>query len=354
MSASAAWTSSHLASTLLRNGSLAWKAGTRAKRGAARRQSLKNVAPEAFAARARRRDRRRAPTRCCAASSVIAIIPIAAPMPSRRCCGNRARRGCSITGPAGGAPVLVVPSLINRAYVLDLLPEASLLRHLVGAPALRPLLLDWGAPGEAERGFGLDDYIAGRLEDAAAAAAEATGARARGARLLHGRAPGGGAGAAPARSGVGVGVAGDAVGFPCRAREQARLLGAARGAAGREFRRARRSAGRCAADVFPRQRSADGGCANSPASPRWRRAATPSAASSRSRTGSMTACRWRSAVARGMLGRWYGENRPGARASGASTAGRSCPRKSRRRASSWCRARTASCRRSPPPRWPII
>ncbi len=35
--------------------------------------------------------------------------------------------------PAGGAPLLVVPSLINRAYILDLAPGRSLLRHLAEA-----------------------------------------------------------------------------------------------------------------------------------------------------------------------------------------------------------------------------
>ncbi len=65
--------------------------------------------------------------------------------------------------------VLFVPSLINRAYVLDLAPGGSMLRWLAGQ-GLRPLLLDWGWPGEAERGFTLTDYIAGRLERALAAA----------------------------------------------------------------------------------------------------------------------------------------------------------------------------------------
>ncbi len=65
----------------------------------------------------------------------------------------------------GGPVVLVIPSLINRAYILDLTPERSLLRVLAAA-GTRPLLLDWGAPGERERGFTLTDYIAGRLEQA--------------------------------------------------------------------------------------------------------------------------------------------------------------------------------------------
>lgn len=68
------------------------------------------------------------------------------------------------TGPA----VLFVPSLINRAYILDLMENASMLRWLAGQ-GLHPYLLDWGWPGEVERRFSLTDYIAGRLERALAA-----------------------------------------------------------------------------------------------------------------------------------------------------------------------------------------
>jgi poly(3-hydroxyalkanoate) synthetase len=68
-------------------------------------------------------------------------------------------------GPDDGAPLLVVPSLVNRAYVLDLLPDHSMLRYLARS-GVRPLLLDWGYPGETERAFSLSDYIAGRLERA--------------------------------------------------------------------------------------------------------------------------------------------------------------------------------------------
>lgn len=68
--------------------------------------------------------------------------------------------------PGSAAPVaLVVPSLVNRAYVLDLKPRQSFLRFLAGA-GLRPLLLDWGEPGPLEKRFTLTDYIAGRLERA--------------------------------------------------------------------------------------------------------------------------------------------------------------------------------------------
>jgi polyhydroxyalkanoate synthase len=91
-------------------------------------------------------------------------------------------------GTAGQPAVLFVPSLVNRAYILDLLPQGapaegrpaqgrpaqgrpaqgSMLRWLA-AQGAHPYLLDWGWPGEAERKFTLTDYIAGRLERAIAA-----------------------------------------------------------------------------------------------------------------------------------------------------------------------------------------
>jgi poly(3-hydroxyalkanoate) synthetase len=72
---------------------------------------------------------------------------------------------------AAGPPVVFVPSLVNRAYVLDLDARNSLLRFLAGQ-GVRPMLLDWGWPGEAERAFTLTDYVAGRLERALAALPE--------------------------------------------------------------------------------------------------------------------------------------------------------------------------------------
>jgi polyhydroxyalkanoate synthase len=68
-------------------------------------------------------------------------------------------------GAEEGRPVLVVPSLINRAYVLDLTAERSLMRFLAGQ-GFHPFLVDWGRPGPAERRFTLDDYILGRLGSA--------------------------------------------------------------------------------------------------------------------------------------------------------------------------------------------
>jgi polyhydroxyalkanoate synthase len=77
---------------------------------------------------------------------------------------------------AAGPAVLVIPSLINRYYVLDILPERSFLRHLA-AHGLRPIVLDWAAPGVEERGFALTQYIEKRLEPALDAALRIAGAR---------------------------------------------------------------------------------------------------------------------------------------------------------------------------------
>ncbi len=78
-------------------------------------------------------------------------------------------------GDTAGPVILVVPSLINRFYVLDLLPDRSFLRHLARR-GLRPLVVDWAAPGRDERGYDLTDYIAGRLESAFDAALRVAGA----------------------------------------------------------------------------------------------------------------------------------------------------------------------------------
>ena len=69
---------------------------------------------------------------------------------------------------SGGAPVLVLPSFINKAYVLDLLPERSMLQYF-SAAGLHPYLLDWGPPSNLEQNFNLDAYCSRRLLPALAA-----------------------------------------------------------------------------------------------------------------------------------------------------------------------------------------
>ncbi len=73
-----------------------------------------------------------------------------------------------------GLPVLVVPSLINRGYILDLMEGRSVLRALAAA-GLRPFALDWGEPGPVEAGFGLGDYGSERLLPALAEVRARTG-----------------------------------------------------------------------------------------------------------------------------------------------------------------------------------
>ncbi|CAN0367614.1 unnamed protein product, partial [Discosporangium mesarthrocarpum] len=69
-----------------------------------------------------------------------------------------------VASPEGldGRPVLVVPSLVNRSYIMDLAEDRSFLRYL-SSRGLRPLLIDWGTPGEAELERSLSDYISGDM-----------------------------------------------------------------------------------------------------------------------------------------------------------------------------------------------
>ncbi len=57
-----------------------------------------------------------------------------------------------------GAPVLVVPSLINKSYVLDLFEDRSFMRHLA-ARGLTPYLLDWTDDSVFRADATIDDYI---------------------------------------------------------------------------------------------------------------------------------------------------------------------------------------------------
>jgi polyhydroxyalkanoate synthase len=67
--------------------------------------------------------------------------------------------------PSDALRLLVVPSLINRYYILDLEPESSFLADLA-ARGHAPFVVDWDAPGPEEQAFDLTRYIAGRLERA--------------------------------------------------------------------------------------------------------------------------------------------------------------------------------------------
>lgn len=83
-------------------------------------------------------------------------------------------RGKSDRVDAAAPRVLVVPSLINRHYILDLAPDSSFLADLARR-GIAPFVVDWDAPGAEEQGFDLTRYIAGRLEGALDAVRRAPG-----------------------------------------------------------------------------------------------------------------------------------------------------------------------------------
>jgi polyhydroxyalkanoate synthase len=69
-------------------------------------------------------------------------------------------------------PVLLVYALINRPYVLDLLPGNSFVEYLV-AQGFDVYLLDWGAPGAEDADLAFDDYVLDYLAAAARQVARA-------------------------------------------------------------------------------------------------------------------------------------------------------------------------------------
>jgi polyhydroxyalkanoate synthase len=79
-------------------------------------------------------------------------------------------------GRGGGVPVLLVPSLINRGYILDLSARRSFARWL-SANGFWSFLVDWGAPAAAERQFSLTEYVVRRLEPALDTVSSLTGER---------------------------------------------------------------------------------------------------------------------------------------------------------------------------------
>ncbi len=74
----------------------------------------------------------------------------------------------------GGIPALFVPSLVNRGWVLDLVPGEGMLSWL-GAHGIHPYRVEWGAPGAAERDFDIGAYVGERLEPALAEVARRSG-----------------------------------------------------------------------------------------------------------------------------------------------------------------------------------
>lgn len=82
-------------------------------------------------------------------------------------------------GASGREPILLVPSLINRWYVLDLVPGRSLVEFLV-EQGHDVFVLDWGAPGPEDRFLTFDDVV-----DRAIGRALRRSARAAGTQKVH-------------------------------------------------------------------------------------------------------------------------------------------------------------------------
>ncbi len=165
-------TTSPAASLAARNGLISWNSSVapQAKRLS---QALHEVDADAFAAVVGAEAGRRL-------GSFIAGVRAYHEHPWRRSAPTRDvlwRSGSTTLVDYGGTgrPLLLVPSLINRSYILDLGPQEGFCSWLSRNGA-RPLLLDWGEPGDTETRFGLDAYITHRLLPALEAATAIAGA----------------------------------------------------------------------------------------------------------------------------------------------------------------------------------
>ncbi len=84
-------------------------------------------------------------------------------------------RSGSAAAPSRTAPVLLVPSMINRWYVLDLRRGSSVAEACVGA-GLDTWLLDWGVPKDEDRYFTWEEAVA-RLDRMVRRVLRVTGAK---------------------------------------------------------------------------------------------------------------------------------------------------------------------------------
>jgi polyhydroxyalkanoate synthase len=156
--------SSNAALPLLKSGSLAWNPDL-AKSGEKLLGQLGKINPDTFAQSVERLSRERA-------AAFITGIERYRNHPYRRnlpeptiLWSDGTTRLLDYAPECAGRPILIVPSLINRHYILDLKADRSFVRWLAGE-GFRPFVVDWGVPGEVERGFSLTDYICRRLEPA--------------------------------------------------------------------------------------------------------------------------------------------------------------------------------------------
>lgn len=164
ITAASLYLSSNAALPLLRNGSLNWSPSLE-KAGKSLLDALEKTNPDVFAAHVETLSRARA-------AEFVAGLEQYRNHPYRRDLSepeilwtDGSTQLLDYNSESKGQPIVIVPSLINRHYILDLTAESSFMRWLVGQ-GFRPFLVDWGAPGTVERNFTMTDYITQRLEPA--------------------------------------------------------------------------------------------------------------------------------------------------------------------------------------------
>jgi polyhydroxyalkanoate synthase len=81
--------------------------------------------------------------------------------PARHRKGRARLRDYGVPG-AGGRAVILVPSLINPPFILDLAPDISLVKWLA-TQGFHPFLLDWGCPLPADRDLDVTAHVERRL-----------------------------------------------------------------------------------------------------------------------------------------------------------------------------------------------
>lgn len=74
-------------------------------------------------------------------------------------------RYTALTAPSCQTPLLLVPPLIHRPYILDLQPNRSFIRRLLEL-GISVYLIDWGSPQRSDRYLSTEDYITGYLRRA--------------------------------------------------------------------------------------------------------------------------------------------------------------------------------------------
>src|SRR5215212_2184425 len=62
-------------------------------------------------------------------------------------------------------PILIIYALINRPYILDLIPGNSFVEHLT-REGFEVYMLDWGVPGDEDKDMSFENYILDYLPQA--------------------------------------------------------------------------------------------------------------------------------------------------------------------------------------------